>query len=100
MADAMADAPGEAAAGPGRADPVEAAPLVEEEAAPRGGGIPAWRVKVYRLSELGTWDDQGTGYARVEHLAVRKLLSRSSRHCGQSLTMQSFRVFRTRTRSH
>ena len=49
----------------GAAQPGRDAPGEEET-----GTSPAWRVKVYRLSDLGTWDDQGTGYARVEYIQV------------------------------
>ena len=66
----MGDAAGTPAATPsgdgepgGEGQPGREAPG-EEEASP------AWRVKVYRLSDLGTWDDQGTGHARVEYIQV------------------------------
>ena len=38
-----------------------------------GGGEArgAWRVKLYRLNDVGAWEDQGTGHARVEFVEAR-----------------------------
>lgn len=31
------------------------------------------RVKVYRLTDGGKWDDQGTGHVSIDYIEVRKI---------------------------
>jgi|Laugresbdmm110sn_1035088.scaffolds.fasta_scaffold153997_1 hypothetical protein len=46
--------------------------MVEGEEGGAGGEPPgAWRVKLYRLNDVGAWEDQGTGHARVEFVEAR-----------------------------
>jgi hypothetical protein len=91
----MGDAPAATPSGDGEpggaAQPGREAPGEEETEA-----SPAWRVKVYRLSDLGTWDDQGTGYARVEYIQVcccPACWPRAQRHDSLSYTTQDSEVY-------